>query len=306
MKNILFVLIVVISSCQFSKKEYYKTGELKSVEYKLNNTSSQSRKVIYYRTGEVKDSLKYDSLGNLSGKIYSYNKERNYCKWTEYVDNKPNGIKLVHCKDGSRITQRLSDGKLHGIENQISPDGVERQVLWLNDKPVFAKFKKKVNKGDTLRTVVFTKEGAKEFDIVSRDRYKVESIFKLDNNEKICIGSLDIDEKGIVKESVNNSYVQVFCNEEYHINDSVNIRLEGFFGNLNKINLQVELCDINGSVYNVSKIDVYRSKTDDLKVSFNIKNPIIGYNLLLGKVKVLRGKDQLFETYFFEDFTVIN
>ena len=304
MRYIALIILTFFSSCRTEKKEYYESGQIKSIEFASKVSSYPEKKINYYLTGEVKDTLRYDSLGNLTGRIYSFHKENDYYKWTEYLSGKANGKSTVFKADGSKIIQYFKDDKLYGIEEQNYPNGFQRQVCWLNDKPLFYKEIKSVEIGDTLKTLTFTQDGINEIIQISDDKYILESVFKVEKDKSLCIGSLQTNETGIIRNSLFNSYVKTSCKEQYNIGEPVKICLEGFFGNFKDIHIQVEVYELSDTLCSTSNNAIYTSMTDELKVCFNVKNPILGYNLTIGKVQLFRDEDLLHETYFFKDFLV--
>jgi antitoxin component YwqK of YwqJK toxin-antitoxin module len=306
---VFYMLIGLLCACNVDVKEikYYDTGEISAKIFYKNKRDSIPYKVINYnKTGIVEDTLFYNSFGNLEGTQYSFNDEKNYQRWSEYINGIRNGANIIEREDGSKIIQHYKNDVIHGIEKHIDKkSNINNEVLWLNGKALALKEIHLLSVGDSLQNTTKTKDGLKQFFEVLDAPVKLCSYFKLLPEGRYCIGSLKFDTDGNIIDGVTNSYINFTHEDTIKKGEDLVFNIEGYYGNLEDVYLEVQIGELNQAFDFIEDPMIKgKSKIDSLNLNLVVKDYNRGYNLLLGKAQLKRGSNLISESIIFTDFYV--
>ena len=301
MKNYFIIILFLLIACSNERivNDYYKDGKLKSSKYFHNDDTLPYIKIDYYQSGEVKDSLKYDLLGRLSGVLYFNYLSDRYHKWTKYERGKANGPSFVFKSDGTKIIQHFIDGQVQGVETQFHSTGLIRKVYWSRGKPLFYRDVVSLMPGDTVESVLLTQEKKGLEKQILTKKKKSEFVYRIEGDKSYSIGSLDMDTLGNVIKSNNNCYVKSFVQE---LNDTSVVCFQGYLGNIKDASLKMEFGKMVDSDFIPDSSKIYSS--GDMKICVPVNNIInSNHSSILARISISRDAIVLYNTFYFEDFS---
>lgn len=263
--------------------------------------------VTFYEDGILKDTLRFNESGDINGVTYFYNKEKDYIRWSNYYNGKREGLTKAITNQGIIVFQHYLNDKLHGIEYRFSEKGIlNSKLLWVNDSVLAYEEIWNVDPNDTLLNLVDTYEGTeKEFQVVENPLI-LHSFYELHNSRFELIGSLVKKENGILMKEIGQHFYTVNMPDTVNISETFKIEIKGLFGNLDqkeKTFMQVLLYDINRNG-EITNHKIYKSREKDFDVDITLVPDWVGYNLIYGKIQIIRNKEELIEVLFYEDFYV--
>ena len=306
-KYIILLACFLLSCNERFKEDYYPSGDIKSKSFYEGNFEVPYKVVNYYQNGLVMDTLHYNDNGNLNGLIYYNNTKNNFEKWTNYLDGVKSGANIIKKSCGDEIYQHYENNKLNCIERSFNSSGrLSYEVLWLNGKAIMANECSYIEKGDTLLGRIDTKDNHSYVAKIVESDIRLDTYYNITTKQKKIIGSMFLDSETGIADYKKSSYFSISKKDTVKRDSLLEVQILGAFNGLSDVKLEMKIGQLNENLEFIGAIKYYESEIDSLDITFNIDDYDTGYNLLLGKARLMRDSVILFETILFDDFYVLH
>ena len=314
MKNLktvhVLLILMILYSCNSHHTvfEFYEGGAIKSQKIFSNEKDKTPfMEIRYFKDGVTSDTIFYNYSGDRHGLIYSYDRHENIERWATYSNDIRNGFTKLLINDSLIIHQWYKDGLLNCVERRYLANGVLlKKLLWLDDELVAYT---KINSGmpgDTLWATEYTFSGSMEVSEILEEHIILHSFYEKRDGGFIQVGDLSFKKNGELFARTRQNFVIVNIADTIVKNESLNIEIEGLFGNLHEgYQLYVLLEIINNNSDDKYSRELI-SERGNLRVRTEIEKDLYGYNLIIGRA-ILFKKEQIFSTIlFYKDIFVMD
>lgn len=314
-KIISTIILVVLYSCNknpIEKEEYNTDGTLKSSSFfKTEQDSFPYKMIVYQNDGVVSKINLYDNLGNFDGVCYEYNSEKKYKKNTSYVRGVREGDLIVEFEDGRKVTQPYKNDTIHGVEYRFTNGIVNSEIYWNRGVPIAERDIDYFSKGDSINVYEESPKPRNEHVEIAEESFAYVSYYLLFRGEnglyaKEPMGYLQLNEEGIDTSYPLNSYHNIVMPDTIVAKDTLKVDLSYYDNNFDgECYLRIDIGKFNKEL----NLEVpYKSLKVDKGVqnfSFNYMDYEGGYNILMGRVSLVKGNNILSQSIIFEDFHVL-
>lgn len=317
MRYILIFYSFFLFACnrQIIKEDYFDNGVLKQKSFFLSERDTVPYMIMsYYENGVLKDSSNYNSAHETEGWSYFYDKDGGYWRRGFYENGKRNGNFFVYLDNGIKIHQHYQNDTLSGIIYVYDSEGklIDRTLVKEN-RPLLSEEIKYLNIGDSVGFLnSFESERSGRSRVIEDNGLRLVNCVNklLPQSQKSIYGSA-IFRGNDVDRSFGVTYCKIKKSDSIRIGQQLDIGIEGYIGNLEGrgTRLVVTIGDLDMQLGFKGKVIEANSPLDVHKFNISIGTDVffkLGYNLLTGRILVLRGDEVLYTFYFFEDFYLVN
>lgn len=313
---ILFLVFSILLSCKENELKVNKYNDsnilLKTSLYHSQEDTIPYKTISYFIDGNIESINFFDKSGRKNGECYENDKDKKIEKWTEYRKGEKHGKVNAKFYDGRHIIQPYRNGVVEGIEYHFDSLGVlQKEMWWIDGSPVIEEKIFHFSKGDTLFTGMQYEGINKDSSYIAASEVKVHTYAKIEISDNTIIGReyigwLYCSEGKVDKGCVFNSYHYISMPDTIYKNDTLKVNLSYYQINFDKDSYLI--VDI-GRLDKELNVEIpYRSLTVEKGVSqfsFDYKDYSEGYNVLMGRVSVMKGDRVINQSIIFEDFYVL-
>ncbi len=300
-------LLILIYSCSNRmeiKSEYYENGKIKSKSY-FNSDSTQSPycELHYDKKGKLIDSLTYDEDGKLNGIIF--NQKQDYCKWTNFNHGIRQGAKNVQLDNGEKVIQHYINDTLNGVEYKYNLNGIlQREVLWVNDKPQIVKEIYHPAIGDTVNYEVIENQEIKNKTEIIKDSIEINIYKFIEKDTTIPFAFINLNKSSNEKVKITRgNYFFLESKDTIENGEDFHLNLKNHFGNIKNADWEIFI----EKPYLKSKRQKYYFFPKVMNnAEIVVKANQLGYNYIWGLIKLKRDTMTLNQVWFYKDFYVKN
>ncbi len=280
---------------------YYKT-KADSIPYLI---------VEYYKDGIIKDSSYYNDRGKKNGYSYFCDIVKNYTRECNFKNGIKEGTLKAKFTNGYYVIAHYANGNWNGINYEFSNDNkILYKKLYLNNKLFYSERSYYLSKGDTIESKIITKDKISLINrIIDSDNVITKEYYGHLYSDTTFIGSLVYRNNELRDDYNENNYHEIFAKDTILNGETLDVKVVGHFGNFEKRNTYIKV--VIGSLKSTSNLifddntQEFGSKIGNHQVSFTIDDYHKGYNLILGKVLLMRDSTIINESIIFEDYTVL-
>lgn len=307
---IIALCFATIISCKnevIIKEAHFNTGKLQSKSYYFaKNDTVPFKKIMYNQDGVVTDTLYYNNQGIIEGKIYTCSIKDKYEQWVNYKSGHRDGLSFLKYTTGIKIIRYWKNDSINGIQYTYDKQNrLVSRMLWINSKPLYENEFLYLHPGDT--TLIQGVGNGKYFEKIQilKDSTILEIFWKFDK-EKINLGSLQYNTHGRLLHSLSNSYARIELKDTVHLKESLEVSINGYFGDLTKQEMNLDIYNINIDKNKTQKIYTFKGQPGDYSHKFKIDNLSCGYNVIVGDISLLYNGQVVHVINVFEDYYVLS